>query len=124
MGKRTAIQVSDAVVLEAAKYREGELKLEFCNVPDCDRTTYSANLCCSHYMQRVRYLQKLHPVKRPRFDWRELETYLQPRKGLWGIKPSELHCHVPDCNKKYLSRGLCTMHYSRWYKGKKKSDGR
>lgn len=92
---------------------------EYCGVRNCARPHDAANVCRPHYMRAYNYHAKRR-LEWPNFRIQtvydaDVTKYAKPPKHFY-LTPKERKCHVPNCYGKYMGRGLCKKHYSRWYK--------
>ena len=113
MGKRTAVQTPIQIILNAARYVGDTGQPQYCNVPNCAREASTVSLCRAHY-----YHYHKHRTTKATPDYEEVHASVQPRQGLWELKPRDRYCHIENCKRKYEARGLCRLHYRRWYKTK------
>ncbi len=86
-----------------------------CAVEKCYKNHYSFSFCETHYRNFRKYGE---PVK-IRKNQAHTGWHANNRKNKFKIKA----CIVPDCDiknspKTPLSKGLCSKHYSRWYRFK------
>lgn len=103
----------------AVMKNQGRTPPEYCGVANCARPHRAANVCQQHYMRVYNY------YIRKGWEWPDFRSqfvpdvdvfeYVQPAKGFY-LSPKNRKCHVPGCMQRYMGRGLCVKHYSRWHK--------
>lgn len=81
-----------------------------CGVPGCPNPHRTTNLCVGHYQQFYKWRRKQEQdgvtrIRQSHGDaLRIFETYQGGRTD---------SCLVPGCDRPFLARGLCKLHYTR-----------
>jgi hypothetical protein len=118
------LRASDCTIsdlIEAAQKVNRKKLPDYCGIENCGRPYRALNLCWTHYIRLYKW-RKATNWQPPKYEFFDVEPYVQPFKGLYEIDVRELYCHVPDCKGEYQARGLCKSHYLMWWKGKKRNE--
>lgn len=83
-----------------------------CQVPNCHNKHRAANLCGSHHAIWLKWRKANGMTGRIRQDFTEVLKYVQPASK--RVTMNNRHCHVPNCDRPFLGRGLCKMHHNRF----------
>lgn len=84
--------------IETSRLPQGSITK--CLAPDCNRTDIESLGYCSLHYQRVHRTGTVDLIKKPQI------------------------CTIPDCGGETVGRGLCQLHYMRWWEGKSIGDAK
>ena len=106
---------------EIARPVDRYIRIEKCQVPECNEPHQALHLCSPQHNQLYRWRMSKGLKERQKRDNSDIEQYMLPPLGN-DLKAKDRYCHYPECKMPYFARGLCKVHHKRWLRWKERQN--